>query len=132
MVLVCHPSHDLARKRSIKPADLENKEFVSFDPDLSIRKALDRFFRDQNVHRKVVLEFDNIEMIKEALVIGSGISILPERTVRHEAIQGRLVILSLEVSGLERPVGIVHLRSKKFSPAANRFLDFLRSTVSSV
>ena len=126
MVLVCHPAHRLARKRSLKPADLEGEEFVSFDPDLSIRKVLDRFFRDQGVHRKVVLEFDNIQMIKEALTIGSGISILPERTVRHEAIEGRLVTLPVEAEGLVRPVGIIHRRGKKFSPAAAQFLDFLR------
>lgn len=126
MVLVCHPSHHLAKKRSLQPTDLEGEEFVSFDPDLSIRKALDRFFREHNVSRKIVLEFDNIQMIKEALVIGSGISILPERTVRHEAIEGRLVTLPLEASGLERPVSIIHRRSKKFSPAVNRFLDFLK------
>lgn len=126
MVLVCHPAHRLARKRSLKPADLEGEEFVSFDPDLSIRKVLDRFFRDHGVHRKVVLEFDNIQMIKEALTIGSGISILPERTVRHEAIEGRLVTLPVEAEGLVRPVGIIHRRGKKFSPAAAQFLDFLR------
>ena len=126
MVLVCHPAHRLARKRSLKPADLEGEEFVSFDPDLSIRKVLDRFFRDQGVHRKVVLEFDNIQMIKEALTIGSGISILPERTVRQEAIEGRLVTLPVEAEGLVRPVGIIHRRGKKFSPAAAQFLDFLR------
>ncbi len=126
MVLVCHPAHRLARKRSLKPADLEGEEFVSFDPDLSIRKVLDRFFRDHGVHRKVVLEFDNIQMIKEALTIGSGISILPERTVRNEAIEGRLVTLAVEAEGLVRPVGIIHRRGKKFSPAAARFLDFLR------
>ena len=126
MVLVCHPAHRLARKRSLKPADLEGEEFVSFDPDLSIRKVLDRFFRDHGVHRKVVLEFDNIQMIKEALTIGSGISILPERTVRHEAIEGRLVTLAVEAEGLVRPVGIIHRRGKKFSPAAAQFLDFLR------
>ena len=126
MVLVCHPAHRLARKRSLKPADLEGEEFVSFDPDLSIRKVLDRFFREQGVHRKVVLEFDNIQMIKEALTIGSGISILPERTVRHEAIEGRLVTLPVEAEGLVRPVGIIHRRGKKFSPAAAQFLDFLR------
>ncbi len=126
MVLVCHPAHRLARKRSLKPADLEGEEFVSFDPDLSIRKVLDRFFRDHGVHRKVVLEFDNIQMIKEALTIGSGISILPERTVRHEAIEGRLVTLPVEAEGLVRPVGIIHRRGRKFSPAASQFLDFLR------
>ena len=126
MVLVCHPSHELAKKRSLAPKDMEGQEFVSFDPDLLIRKALDRFFRDHGVHRRVVLEFDNIQMIKEALMIGSGISVLPERTVRHEAIEGRLVRLPIRAEGLVRPVGIIHRRTKKFSPAATRFLQFLQ------
>ena len=126
MVLVCHPSHPLAKKRSLSPRDMEGQEFVSFDPDLLIRKAVDRFFRDQGVHRRVVLEFDNIQMIKEALTIGSGISILPERTVRHEAIEGRLVRLPIRAEGLVRPIGIIHRRTKKFSPAAEQFLRFLQ------
>ena len=126
MVLVCHPSHSLAKKRSLSPRDMEGQEFVSFDPDLLIRKAVDRFFRDHGVHRRVVLEFDNIQMIKEALMIGSGISILPERTVRHEATEGRLVRLPIRAEGLVRPVGIIHRRTKKFSPAAERFLRFLQ------
>ena len=126
MVLVCHPSHPLAKKRSLSPRDLAGQDFVSFDPDLLIRKALDRFFRDHGVPRRVVLEFDNIQMIKEALAIGSGISILPERTVRHEAIEGRLVRLPIRAEGLVRPVGIIHRRTKKFSPAAERFLQFLQ------
>ena len=126
MVLVCHPSHPLAKKRSLAPRDMEGQEFVSFDPDLLIRKALDRFFRDHGVHRRVVLEFDNIQMIKEALTIGSGISVLPERTVRHEAIEGRLVRLPIRAEGLVRPVGIIHRRTKKFSPAAEQFLKFLQ------
>lgn len=126
MVLVCHPSHPLAKKRSLSPRDMEGQEFVSFDPDLLIRKAMDRFFRDHGVHRRVVLEFDNIQMIKEALTIGSGISILPERTVRHEATEGRLVRLPIRAEGLVRPVGIIHRRTKKFSPAARQFLEFLQ------
>ena len=126
MVLVCHPSHPLAKKRSLSPRDMEGQEFVSFDPDLLIRKAMDRFFRDHGVHRRVVLEFDNIQMIKEALMIGSGISILPERTVRHEATEGRLVRLPIRAEGLVRPVGIIHRRTKKFSPAAEQFLEFLQ------
>lgn len=126
MVLVCHPDHPLAEKQSVEPADLAGRDFVSFDPDLSIRKATDRFFREHGIQRQVVLEFDNIQMIKEALSIGSGISILPERTVRHEAAEGRLVTLPIEAEGLVRPVGILHRRKKKFTPTAAQFLKYLQ------
>ena len=127
MVLVCHPSHPLAHKPSVGVADLAGQEYVSFDPDLSIRKAVDRFFREHGLHRTVVLEFDNIQMIKEALSIGSGVSILPERTVRQEVTEGRLVTREVEAEELVRPVGIVHRRKKTFSSTAAEFLKFLQA-----
>ena len=127
MVLVCHPSHPLAHKPSVGIADLAGQEYVSFDPDLSIRKAVDRFFREHGLHRTVVLEFDNIQMIKEALSIGSGVSILPERTVRQEVTEGRLVTREVEAEELVRPVGIVHRRKKTFSSTAAEFLKFLQA-----
>ena len=126
MVLVCHPSHRLARKRSVEVEDLEGQEFVSFDPELSIRKAMDRFFRDRGLTRKVVLEFDNIQMIKEALAIASGVSFLPERTVRQEVTEGRLVTREIDAPELVRPVGIIHRRGKTFSPTGSAFLQYLQ------
>lgn len=126
MVVVCHPGHRLAKKKSLKPGDLAGCEFVSFDPDLSIRKAMDRFFREHGVQRSVVLEFDNIQMIKEAVSIGSGISILPERTVRQEVADGKVAALPIEAEGLVRPVGIIHRRKKRFTPLAAQFLKFLQ------
>ncbi len=126
MVLVCHPSHPLSKKKSIHPEDLAEQDFVSFDPDLSIRKAMERFFRDHGIHRNVVLEFDNIQMIKEAVSIGSGISILPEPTVRQEAAEGRLIALPIEAEDFVRPISILHRRGKAFSPAVAEFLKFLQ------
>jgi DNA-binding transcriptional LysR family regulator len=126
MVLVCLPSHPLAKKKSIQPEDLADQDFVSFDPDLSIRKAMERFFRDHGIPRNVVLEFDNIQMIKEAVSIGSGISILPVPTVRQEVAEGRLVALPIEAEGFVRPISILHHRRKAFSPAAAEFLKFLQ------
>lgn len=127
MTLVVYPSHRLAGRESVEAAELAGERFVSFDEDLAIRKALDRFLRDCGVTVDAVLQFDNIQMIKEAVAIGSGISILPELTVAEEISQGRLVAIPFREASLARPVGIVHRRGKKLSPAAVQFLEFLRS-----
>ena len=127
MVLVVHPAHRLAGRESVEPGDLAGERFVSFDEDLAIRKALDRFLRDTSVAIEPVLRFDNIQMIKEAVAIGSGISILPEQTVVEEVAQQRLVTVPIRGAAPARPVGIIYRRGKKLSPTAQRFLDFLRS-----
>jgi DNA-binding transcriptional LysR family regulator len=59
------------------------------------------------------------------VALGSGISILPSRTMQAEIDGGRLVSIPLHAPELVRPVGIVHRRRKKFNRAAQSFLDLL-------
>ena len=73
----------------------------------------------------MVMHFDNIQMIKEAVALGSGVSILPSRSMQAEIDRGRLVAASLEAPGLVRPIGVVHRRRKKLNRAAQAFLDLL-------
>ncbi|MEX2264033.1 MAG: LysR family transcriptional regulator [Bryobacteraceae bacterium] len=126
MAVALPPGHPLARKPVLRPADLEDQQFVGFDQDLTIRRELDRFFREEDVSIHFTMQFDNIEMIKEAVALGSGISILPARTMQPELAQGRLVSVPLHAPDLVRPVGIIHRKRKRFSRAAQSFLDLLQ------
>jgi len=53
-----------------------------FDDDVIIRRELDRFFRENEVNISIVMQFDNIQSSRRRGVLGSGISILPERTIQ--------------------------------------------------
>src|SRR5713226_2141057 len=125
MVVAAAISHPLASKPVLLPADLDGEDFIGFDEDLSIRRELDRFFRDQGIEIRLAMQFDNIQMIKEAVALGSGISILPARTMQAEIAQGRLVSIPLHAPELVRPVGIVHRKRKRFSHAVESFLELL-------
>jgi len=124
MAVAAAPSHPLARRARVKPADLDGCDFVAFDEDLPIRQGIDRFLRDHGVTANVAMHFDNIQMIKEAVALGSGISILPVRPLRAEIERGRLVAIPFD-DELLRPIGIIHRRRKKLNRAAQCFLDLL-------
>jgi len=125
MQVAVPPSHPIAQRDFVFPADLNGQDFIGFDEDLSIRRELDRFLRAQGVEVKIVMTFDNIQMIKEAVGLGRGISLLPARTMLAEIEQGRLVAVKLDAPDLVRPVGIVHRKRKKFNRAAQAFLELL-------
>jgi len=125
MAVAAPPSHPLAKKKVLVPADLNGQEFVGFDEELMIRRELDHFFREQGIEIQLAMQFDNIQMIKEAVALGSGISILPARTMQAEIAQGRLVAIPLHAPELVRPVGIVHRKRKRFSHAVESFLELL-------
>jgi DNA-binding transcriptional LysR family regulator len=125
MQLAVWPSHPLASREEVHLSDLDGIAFIAFDEDLSIRRELDRFLRANGVTVDVVMHFDNIQTIKEAVALGSGVSILPARTMQTEIEQGRLVAIPLHAPDLARPVGIVRRRRKKLHRAAEAFLELV-------
>jgi DNA-binding transcriptional LysR family regulator len=126
MVVATAPSHPLASKALVETAELEGLDFVGFDEDLPISRELKRFLREHGVEVNPVMHFDNIQMMKEAVALGSGISILPARVLRPEIAQGRLVAIPINVPRLVRPLGIIHRRRKKFNRATQSFLQLLK------
>lgn len=126
MVFVCHPRHRLARRRAVAVSDLSGEDFVAFERGLSIRKAIDRVLRQGGVRVHVVMEFDNIETIKQAIETRAGSSILPRPSVSREIDKRILAAVRLDTPDLVRPVGIIHRRQKRLTPAAVKLLEFLQ------
>ena len=129
MVLVAHPAHRLARRRTVSPEELQGEKFVAFDRDLAIRKAIDRALRQHGVKVEVVMEFDNVETIKQAIGINAGVSILPRPTVLNESGMRTLVAAPLGLPALVRPIGIIHRRGRRLTPVVARFIEQLQKPV---
>jgi DNA-binding transcriptional LysR family regulator len=125
MAVVCHPNHRFARRRLVMPADLNGERFIAFDRALPIRKAIDRALRAHDARPQIVMEFDNIETIKQAIGIAAGVSILPQPTVAKEVGIRTLAQVPLAIPGLVRPIGIIHRRGRRLTPPVARFLEAL-------
>jgi DNA-binding transcriptional LysR family regulator len=128
MVLVCHPTHPLARNLAVMPAQLNGEKFVGFARGLVIRREMDRFLREQGVSVEVALEFDSIENIKKAVEVAAGVALLPEPTIRREVADRTLVALPLVGCSFHRPLGILFRRSHQPSKTAQKFIELLRQS----
>ena len=126
MVLVVPPSHRLAMRSGIPLAELDGEDYVGFTQELTIRREIDKWLKRARVAVQIVHEFDNIETIKRAIEIGSGVALLPRPTVWQEIASGRLVALSVTDVPLVRPLGIVHKRHKQLTTAVEKFIELLQ------
>jgi DNA-binding transcriptional LysR family regulator len=126
MVLICGPSHPLAKEKSIRLKQLADQKFVAFGPDIPTRKAIDKILKDQGVHVQNVMEFDNIETVKRAVEIDAGISIVPESTVTQEVNKQTLVQIDLEGADFYRSLAAIYKKSKVLSPAMKQFIGILK------
>ena len=132
MVLACAPGHPLGTEDRIEAHRLAGVNFVAFEKDLTIRKEIDRFFRENEIAVNILSEFDNIETIKQALGISAAVSILPRPSIEMDVERGILAETRLRDVDLKRPVGLICRRGRSLSATAREFADFLMASAGSV
>jgi LysR family transcriptional regulator, transcriptional activator of the cysJI operon len=125
LVLITHPQHPLAKRTDIEVKDLATQKFISFDPDIPTRKAVDAIFREHKLEIEPVMEFDNIETVKRAVEIDHGIAIVPQATVVQEQKQGTLSVLRFKGKEFTRPLAILHRKGRVLTPAMKKFIETL-------
>ncbi len=127
MVLAVPPDHPLAKARAADPKDIKGEKFVAFDRGLGIRTEMDRFLKKAGIAVEVALEFDNIESIKRAVEISSGVSILPRPTLDREVLAGTLAAVPFKHAHFVRPLAILHRRGPVTSAPVARFIELLQT-----
>ncbi len=125
IVVVVPPEHSFAKRDWLRVEELEGESLVGFTSELQMRVETDKWLRQAKVHVNVVHAFDNIENIKRAVEVGSGIALLPVQTVRREVELGSLVAIRLENVQWFRRLAIIHKKTKPFATAITRFLELL-------
>jgi DNA-binding transcriptional LysR family regulator len=126
MALVASPRHRLASMpQPIRPEDLSQVALVAFAQNLKIRQEIDRQLRQLGVTMRIAVELDNIDSVKHAAVVNSGVAILPKLTVQNEVEAGSLTMLKCEGLNLTRPLGIIQKRDVSMSRAARSFMELI-------
>jgi DNA-binding transcriptional LysR family regulator len=125
LVLIAHPSHELAKAEEVSLQALAGHKFIGFDPDIPTRKAVDQIFRENRIEIEPVMEFDNIETVKRAVEIDAGVAVVPLATVLQEVKQGTLVAVHFKGKEFTRPLAILHRKGRVLTPAMKKFIETL-------
>lgn len=125
LILIVPPKHPWATRKRISLKQLRDQPFIAMQTGIPTRKAVDDILRKVRVQVNVVHAFDNIEIIKRAVAVGSGLSIVPDATVRSEVQAGMLKRLELTEGPFERPIGILTRKHAERSLAMQKFIDTL-------
>lgn len=117
-----HPWYTL---HDVRIEQLSGQPFITRPPDSQMRVWLDRILAQHQVVPEIVAEFDNPEAIKQAVISGMGITILPAYAFRRE-LETRLIhALPVSAPRLIRMLGLLWNVDEPFTLAAVAFLSFL-------
>lgn len=93
IVFVSSSSHPAAAKEGLLLKDIVREPFLLTEKDASYRFVLDRYLAACDLNIDPFLEIGNTEFIIRLLKNNSGLSFLPEFSVRNEVSAGTLAIL---------------------------------------
>jgi DNA-binding transcriptional LysR family regulator len=113
MVVITNPKHPvLSQKNSMNAEELRDYPLILFPKGARTRDVLDGFFRDAGITPRIVMEAENVALIKPFVKIDLGISIVPIRAVAEELQRGELHCLKIKSHKLIRRVGLVYHKSE--------------------
>jgi len=113
LLLVAPPGHPLARRRRVSPKDLAGQPFVLFEIGSATRKVIDSFFASESIEPTIVMDTENVEIIKAMVKTGLGIGIVPYQAVAREVRAGQLFCARIEGHELIRETGWVYARANR-------------------
>ena len=113
LLLVATPHHPLARKKRIVPQDIAGQPFVLFEVGSATRQVIDRFFAAERIEPTIVMDTENVEIIKAMVKTGLGIGIVPYQAIAREVQAGQLFCARIEGYELVRETGWVYPRANR-------------------
>jgi DNA-binding transcriptional LysR family regulator len=113
LLVVTAAKHPLSRKRKVLPQDLVRQPFVLFESGSNTRRAIDEFFMSARIEPQIVMETENVEIIKAMVRNGVGISIVPYQAAARDVSSGHLFLARTEGRSLVRETGWVYPRMSR-------------------
>ncbi|MBW8862092.1 MAG: LysR family transcriptional regulator [Acidobacteria bacterium] len=122
LLLITTQTHPFARRRKATPRDLTGLPFILFELGSGTRKVIDNFFAAENIEPTVVMDTENVEIIKAMVKTGLGVAIVPYQAVAREVKAGQLFCTRIEGHELVRHTGWVYARANRVPRMINELL----------
>ena len=126
LVLIVGPDHPLAKKRSIKSADLRHEKFILREPGSATRAVISYHLEHSGLEIDPVMEMENPESVKKAVQSGRGIAFISRFAVEAELKTKTLIAIPVRGLRIDRELKIVYRRDKHLGRAAKAFIEMAR------
>lgn len=114
-----------------KPNDkknlFENTSLIYREEGSATRNAMEKFISTNKFSVQKKIELTSNEAVKQAVISGLGCSIMPLIGVKNELRNNDLQIIPVKGLPIITTWNLIWLQSKKLSPVASAYLDFINS-----
>jgi DNA-binding transcriptional LysR family regulator len=112
LMLVTYPGHPLSQKK-IESQDLNKLPFILYESGSNTRRVIDEFFVREQVQPRIVMETENVEIIKAMVASGIGSTLISNHAIDREVKAGTLIAHHIQARPLVRETGWVYLKANR-------------------
>ncbi|WP_298225108.1 LysR family transcriptional regulator [Flavobacterium sp.] len=126
-------SKDLVTDHYTKIEDIFTQQPLIYREDGSAtRMAMEQFLSLRGITVGMKLQLTSNEAVKQSLIAGLGISIMPLIGIKNELERGELKIIAIKGLPITTDWRLVWLKNKSLSPVAKAYLDFIETHKASI
>ena len=112
-------------KKKVLLKDLNKSLFIFREPGSATRLAMEKYLVKHKIAIEKEMELTSNEAVKQAIIAGLGISIMPVIGIKNELQNGDLQIIEMTDFPLETNWNLIWLKSKNLSLVAKAFKEHL-------
>jgi DNA-binding transcriptional LysR family regulator len=125
LVIIVPPEHPLARFDQLVPNDLEGAEMIVSEVSCVYRGFFERALKENRVSYRIGFELGSLEAIKQCVINGLGIGLLPQIAALEEVRSGRLKAIPLVHSELRVGIQLLVHPKKWMNQPLQAFIKLL-------
>ncbi len=129
LVFVAHPNDALAHKDIVGFRDLEGQVLLMPNTDCDYPLRFRKILAEEKIKPASITEFNSIEAIKNCIMAGLGITLIPRTAIEQEVESGKLKIIPWSEEILETAIFMIWHKDKWMTPTLNAFLQTVRETL---
>ena len=96
------------------------------------RLALEQYCQQQHLTAQPFMEMGSIETLKQGVLAGLGVAVVPKLSVQTELNLGLMKIVPVKDFALRRSWCLVYPKGKHLSPAAQAFATFIQDNLAAI
>jgi len=118
--LVVPPDHRLARRRSVRLADVAGETFIMLKRGFSLRTVTERLCAQAGFSPAVGFEGEEVETLRGLVFAGLGVALLPDP---HNLGAPAAPHLRVTDAGASREIGLAWIQGRRLPSASERFRE---------
>lgn len=123
--VVANKNFELSKKKLNKD-DLEKHALIYREEGSATRKVMEEYFEQKNLKARKKIELTSNEAVKQAVIAGLGISIMPLIGIREELHYKKMKIIPAAGLPIMTRWRLIWLKEKPLTPVAKAYLEFLK------